>query len=298
MVVSAKVTGNISSVKDFPWDRTVMQHPWGVFLDAKTPEEMLYTSGRLVERVTAFIEDDERTEFINWGLGPTAASDAPSPKPEAGAGTFGTFVALKPADLDLYRAVLPENYSMPDQPALSLVTVDYNQPNPIARYREGMVLLNAIAADGEQTWYCHSMPVETWVVLAAGHAWGFRKDLFDITVTREGSTVRQRDGELYMSLELTPFAWGEDEDAVVPEGGLGGINNMSAVYPRDPDLVLRFCTTGGPEVQEEDRKKVKITVNRDLDWAGLVPEGTVASGLFQRTIPRPGTDSYIKKVRS
>ncbi len=42
---------------------------------------------------------------------------------------------------------------------------------------------------------------------------------------------------------------------------------------------------------------VKISVNPSLDWAGLVPDGTIAPGYYQRyTID--GGDAYIKKVRS
>lgn len=297
MATSTKAAANRPAVTDFPWDRAVTQHPVLVYSDAKTQDEFAYNAGRLIERVRAFIEDDDRTEMINWGLGPTPPSDAPSPKPEEGVGTFGIFAAIKPADLDLYRALLPVNFSMPAEPVLSLANLDYNQPNPIFRYREGMVLLKAIAPDGAQTWYCHGMPVESWVVLAAGHAWGFRKRMFDMTVTRERSVVLEKNGELYMSLELTPFAWSTNEGGVIPDGGVGGIDDMATVYPLDPGLVLRFVGSGGVAVQEENRRQVKITVNRSLDWAGLVPEGAVAPGLYQRVVPKQG-NLHLKKIRA
>jgi len=99
-----------------------------------------------------------------------------------------------------------------------------------------------------------------------------------------------------MSLELTPDDWPSDADGIVPLGEAGGTNNMAVVYPRNPDMVLRFGWTGESLALDEDKKMVRITVNRDLDWAGLVPEGTVAPGRYQRYVAGAG-DTYVKKVR-
>ena len=40
---------------------------------------------------------------------------------------------------------------------------------------------------------------------------------------------------------------------------------------------------------------VRITVNRNVDWAGLVAEDTLAAGLYQRFISGGG-DSRITKI--
>ena len=53
---------------------------------------------------------------------------------------------------------------------------------------------------------------------------------------------------------------------------------MAVIYPKRPDTVLRFGWTGRGYAGEDDRKMVGITVNRRLEWASLVPEGTRAPG--------------------
>ncbi|MDP7597045.1 MAG: hypothetical protein QGI68_15975 [Pseudomonadales bacterium] len=282
-----KVSNNI--VMDYPWVTN--------FSNPQTQEQYAYTSGMMIERLRNFFNDDERSELVNWGAGPRKeALDLSKIKVKDDAGVFGIFVAIEPSDLDLYRALLPVNFAMPERPILSLVNLDYNQPNPIVRYKEGMVMLSAVGADGKQTWYVHSMPVETWLMLAMGHDWGFRKDLFDMMVSRDKTTVLKKNGDLYMSLELTEDSWIDDSAAIIPSGQTGGITNMSVVYPRNPKLVLRFSSDGQRRALDEDKKMVKITVNRDVDWAGLVPQGSVAPGLYQRFITGGG-DSRIQKLK-
>ncbi len=281
-------TASSNVVTDFPW----ISSPG----NPETREQYAYTSGVLVQRLRNFFNDDSLTELVNWGAGPRKKlPDLSKMEFKDGVGVFGLYVALEPADLGLYRALLPENFSMPERPILSLVNLDYNQPNPIVRYKEGMVMLNAVAADGGETWYVHSMPVEDWLMLIMGHDWGFRKDLFDMTVTREGTTVMRKNGDLYMSLELTEDAWPSDADAIVPEGGTGGTNNMSVVYPSDPNMVLQFSSGGEARALDQDKRMVKIAVGEDVDWAGLVPEAAVAPGLYQRFVGGAG-DSCIKKI--
>ena len=263
-------------------------------LNPKTKEEHAYISGMLIQRVRQFINDRDLTEMINWGAGPTKnVPDISKMTFNDGVGRFGLFAAVKPDDLDLYRYLLPDFFSMPPEPILSLVTVDYNHPNPITRYREGMVMLKALDADGEEAWYVLSMPVETWLMMIMGHDWGFRKQLFDITVTREKTTVLEKNGDLYMSLELTPEDWTGGSEAVIPAGGCGGINNMAVIHPNSENLVLRFGY-GQAHALDEERKMIKISVNPDLPWARLVPQNGMATGFYQRYIAVG--DSYIKKV--
>lgn len=287
-----KTSNPLLSVTEFPW----VTDP----VNPASKEEQAYTAGQLIARTRALFDDDDQTMIINWGAGPgnrSSALDIEELKGKPDIGPFGIFVAIEPDDLDLYRKILPTNFSMPDRPVLSLVNLDYNQPNLIVRYKEGMVMLKGIGADGEETWYVHSMPVESWLMLVMGHDWGFRKDLFDMTITREKTTVMQKNGDLYMSLELTEDPCPEGADMLISQHECGGTNNMGVIYPKNPDMLLRFGWTGKGIALDDEKRMVKITVNRALEWAGLVPEGAIAPGFFQRyTID--GGDSYIKKVRS
>lgn len=287
-----KASETILTAADYPW----VKDPY----DPKTQEEYAYTSGMHIARTRRLLNDDSIAEIINWGAGPNPNKYEPDieklKQKTPAVGTFGIFVAIEPDDLDLYRKILPVNFSMPDKPVLSLVNLDYNQPNPVIRYKEGMIFLKGVGANGEEAWYVHCMPVETWLMLVMGHDWGFRKEIFDMTVTREKTTVVRPDGEFYMSLELTPDAWPEDADGIVPREVCGGTNNMAVIYPRNPDVMLRFGWNGKGLALDEEERMVRISVNRNLDWAGLVPEGATAPGRYLRYVVAGG-DSYIKKIR-
>ena len=276
---------------EFPWVKTPA--------NPKTMEEYAYKMGQYVAHLRSLLDDDSIEMIWNGGAGPGKNLFKPDVEQlnRAKLGTFGIFTAIEPVDLELYRRLLPVNFSMPKRPVVSLVNLDYNQSNPIVRYREGMVYLKGVGADGEEAWYVHAVPVETWLMLVIGHDWGFRKDLYDMTVTPQYSTVMQRNGDLYMSLELTDTSCPADTEWLVPQNHCGGHNNIAVIYPKNPDLMLRFGWTGEGVALEDDKKMVKISVNPDLDWAGLVPEGAIAPGFYQRyTID--GGDAYIKKVRS
>lgn len=259
----------------------------------KTKEEHAYVSGMVIQRLRSFIFDDGATELVNFGAGPRERiPDLATLEVKDGVGPFGMFVALEPDDLDLYRRLLPEHFEMPARPVVSLVTVDYNQPNPIVRYNEGMVMLKAVAADGTDTWYVHSMPVETWLMLIMGHDWGFRKEIFNIEVSRGKTVVNRPDGTFYMSLELTDQAY-DEASAIVPDGGSWGINNMAVVHPVRQDHVLVFAS-GTARALEQQRQMVRIRVNPNEPWAGLVADEATAPGVFQRYISVG--DATLRKI--
>ncbi len=278
-------------VSSFPWQADIASAP-------KSKTEQAYTSGMTIQRLRTFFADDTQTEMYNWGAGPRTPANVDMSKRTfaENVGRFGIFVAFEPADVKLYRALLPKNFDMPKEPVVSLVNVDYNQSNPVTRYREGMVMLKAVARDGEETWYVHSMPVEDWLMLMMGHDWGFRKEIFDMKVTREKTTVHRPNGEVFMALELTDEPWGDDSSVIIAEGGAGGINNMAVVYPRNIDMVLRFSNTGNPHPLDQEKRVVKITAGTNLDWAGLVPKSGTAPGMYQRFV-YDGGKSHIKKIK-
>ena len=281
-------TGN-DIVTSFPWITDGLGNH-------QSKVEQAYSAGMLIQRLHDFFEDDSKTTLINRGAGPRQPSEQAIDLKNlpADTGQFGLFVAFEPADVALYKTLLPGNFTMPENPEVSLVIVDYNQSNPVVRYKEGMVMLKAVAPDGQDTWYVHSMPVEDWLMLAIGHDWGFRKELFDMTVTKTHASAHRRNGDLFFALELTDRHW-NDNAAVVPARGAGGINNMAVVYPRNVDIALVFGSTGSVLVLEKEERIVGISIGKGLDWAGLVPESGEAPGYFQQFIYEAG-DAYIKKL--
>ena len=76
-----------------------------------------------------------------------------------------------PADLKLYRRLLPERFGMPAQPLVGIFAADYQRlyPWPMLPYREWAVLLkNEI--QGETGWCAITLPVTTWIANAGGIA--------------------------------------------------------------------------------------------------------------------------------
>lgn len=157
-----KVKSPVLSVAEFPW----VKDPF----DMATHEEHAYMCGQVIARLRPLFADDSVEVIYNMGLGRNSnpvTLDVDKLRKE-NLGPFGIFTAFEPGDLELYREILPENFSMPERPVVSLVNLDYNQANPVVRYKEGMVFLKGVGADGEEAWYVHSMPVETWLMLVMG----------------------------------------------------------------------------------------------------------------------------------
>jgi hypothetical protein len=263
-------------------------------LNPKNKEEYAYYSGMLIQRVRNFVKNDDIEEFINWGEGSSGrpAKDPKTVKVGGGIGTNGIFSAFIPKDIDLYESFIPKHLIIPEIPIVSLVTVDYNYGSPIRRYNEGMVMIKCMRPDGEETWFVLSMPVETWLMMEMGVDWGFPKRVFDITVTRENTLVLDK-GITHLSLEIDLDTSLKESDVIIPSGDAWGINNMAVVHPVRNDIVLVF-SYGPISVQERIQGMVKVKVDREQEWAALIPENLATPGVFQRFISIG--DSMIKKI--
>ena len=86
---------------------------------------------------------------------------------------------LVPADLELYRSLLPEQFDMPDQPLVVVTVADYYDVTlPLVPYREGYVLLQC-KYQGRTGWYTYTMPVDDKTANDGGRAIGFNKYVAD-----------------------------------------------------------------------------------------------------------------------
>ena len=262
-------------------------------LSPKNEVEHAYFSGMIIQRVRDFVKNDNVNELINWGYGPSGRTiDPKTIKIGGDRGTNGIFTAFKPENIDLYQSLLPKHLLMPEQPIVSLVTVDYNTGNSITRYNEGMIMIKGLCPDGEETWFVLSMPVETWLMMEMGVDWGFPKRIFDIRVSKEKTLVLDK-GITHLALEITPDSSLKEDDIIIPQGDIWGINNMAVIHPIRKDIVLVF-SYGSISVQERIHGKVKVSVDRNQPWSGLIPEDLKISGVSQRSVPVG--DSLIKKV--
>ncbi len=258
----------------------------------KNEVEHAYYSGMIIQRVRGFVNDEEAMELINWGSSSRAKPvDPKSVRIKGDTGTNGLFIAFKPTNIELYEKLLPPHLSVPVIPVVSLVTVDYNTGNSVTRYNEGMVMIKGVCSDGTETWFVLSMPVETWLMMEMGVDWGFPKRLFDITVKNEKTLVLDK-GITHLALEMTQNSPSDESDILIPSGDAWGINNMAVIHPIKKDILLIF-SYGPISVQERIFSKIGVSVDQTQPWAGLIPEGLISNGVFQRYISVG--DSAIRK---
>jgi hypothetical protein len=208
---------------------------------------------------------------------------------------YGIFTAVEPADLELYRSLLPEVFDMPEQPGVGLFIVNYNEVNPwpMIPYLEGAVALRA-SYKGEEGWHVITMPVTERVPCEGGKYLGFPKYVTKVSLwPREGKKwlgiVLQRKNVKYpvLRLEYTPGLQREltpieqeymeknlsriDEPTfqLVPPGEGPKVNKINLIH-----LV--------PPTWSDEVGMVRITIGEREPWAGLVAPGTESVGFLQK----------------
>jgi hypothetical protein len=197
-------------------------------------------------------------------------------------GQRGITAAFPPADIELYRALLPEQFDMPEQPLVAMIVVDYYDVTlPLVPYGEGFVAIQC-QYQGQTGWHVLTMPVDDETSSAGGRSIGFPKYVADqITleeqeegwlgrVVYEGRTVM----EITFTAEGEPVtgassAEGSPAFQLVPPGEGPAINEVDTV----PSGERTTVTTSG-----------SATVRADTGepWAGLLgPEGSTAWASFE-----------------
>lgn len=204
----------------------------------------------------------------------------------------GVFTAVEPADLNLYRTLLPPPFEMPKQPAVALFVVHYLkvQPWPMTPYYEGTLALRC-SYQGREGWHVKTMPVTKWVPNWGGRAMGFPKYVTkEITLKSSGQGWKGevlRGGQLKLSLEYAPGL----TRALTPleeeflKGGTPRLEEpIFLLVP--PDKGPRFqqvtVTPMIPAKWQSEQGMVKITLGPDEPWSKLIPPGTISPGVFQK----------------
>jgi hypothetical protein len=205
---------------------------------------------------------------------------------------------VAPADIKLYRELLPRQFDLPDQPMVGIFVMDYLDTEPwmitptkfLRPYLEASILLRCNYED-RTGWYSLTMPVTDEGARIGGRRLGFPKYIADsITLYQtatgwSGKVVRQ--GTSPICLEFTP----------APLSGMGKLNPVHEAFMQgegDAELKGPFILLVPPEIGPRvkvipispppraimETGQVKITLA--APWNGLVPDGTVSPGLFER----------------
>jgi hypothetical protein len=197
-------------------------------------------------------------------------------------GQRGITTAFPPADIELYRALLPEQFGMPEQPLVAVSVVDYYDVIlPLVPYHEGFVAIQC-EYQGQMGWHVLTMPVDDDRSRAGGSSIGFPKYVADeITLEEQegGWTGRVfHDGRAVMEVAFTA-----EGEAATSTGSGRGADVFQLVPPGEGPAV-----NGVKSVPSGERTTVTIsgsaTAQADAGepWAGLLnPEGGTAWASFE-----------------
>jgi Acetoacetate decarboxylase (ADC). len=199
--------------------------------------------------------------------------------------------AFEPANLELYRSLLPQPLEMPGRPVVAMFVIDYVEvfPWPMTRYQEGAVALRC-KYNGEEGWHVKTMPVTKWVPNWGGRFLGFPKYVADeITLQSSGQSWKgevKQAGETRLALEFTSENMRElttDEKEFMESGAAQLKEPLFLFVPPDKGPTLQKVMVVQTVEPQWTAKQgmVKITIAPKEPWAGLLPAGSVAPGLFQ-----------------
>jgi hypothetical protein len=197
-------------------------------------------------------------------------------------GQRGITTAFPPADVELYRALLPEQFDMPDQPLVAVSVVDYYDVTlPLVPYREGFVALQC-KYQGRTGWHVLTMPVDDETSNAGGRALGFPKYVADeITLEEdEGGWTGRVVHEGRTVMEVTFAAEGEP---VTTTGGGAGTDVFQLVPPDEGPAINEVkSVASGERTTVTTSGSASVRADAAEPWAGLLgPEGSTAWASFE-----------------
>jgi len=247
--------------------------------------------------------EDEETQPTAEATMTAASAPTPQPastpeeeRPSGFLGQHGIYAAFAPADLELYRALLPPQFEMPDTPQVVVFVADYYDINiPLSRqvpewglpdmvpYREGAVLL-ACKYQGLPGQHVITMPVDDDTANKAGRLLGFPKYVADqITLEEaEGGWVGRvmHEGRVVLGLKFTPAP---GASAQTTTGG-SDLRLFQLIPPGQGPQVRQVDSVDPADTQSESALgSASIQVDPDAEWAGLIPEGRVGAMFREMT---------------
>lgn len=222
--------------------------------------------------------------------GPDCDVDPLASEEPYGSGFFQQFIGLfgctVPADLALFRELLPDKLEMPVDPKVCFYTIDF-QISGVGPYHEAAILLPT-TYKGKTGSYVLTMGLDSSAATSGGRALGFPKYLGQValeqhghdwvgTVSAQGSVdlkavytgeCRQSDEFLWPDFfNLTPIPAGTSSNAAFLPPRTGDVLRVPAEYLEPP----AFYSLKG---------SVRLEINDALPWNGLVDESRAFPGLL------------------
>lgn len=258
--------------------------------EATGPEELLVQARKTVEEGLNFTRsfiDDPYVDQVEILFPMASAVDNPETLDKirkAGTGTTIVFTKFKPVNMELYRSLIPNPLVMPDEPEVYVSMVDYNNGQTATRYLEGFVNLKVKCPDGKESWLLKSVPVTSVLMWGMGCIMGWPKYIADEMSLSQAGASAIYEGEVRMSLDLTPGPVKEAEG--LRKRLIFGKDGFVVFYPAKAGFVpLRSTFDKDPHFFELETGMVKVHFRPQDPWAGLLPTEAVFPGIYGRFIP-------------
>jgi acetoacetate decarboxylase len=206
-------------------------------------------------------------------MGISATGPPFSKRPWSFRGQRGITAAFAPADLALYRSLLPTAFEMPESALVAVAVVNYYDVGlPLTPYSEGYVVMQC-RCHGRTGWYVFTMPVNEGTANAGGRYLGFPKYVADEIGLVETDGVWSgrvaHQGRTVMQVTITPDA---DARPVETSSTDAGLPCYLLVPPAEGPLVNEVVTElFGPRRTVTTAGSATVEAGPEEAWAGLLP---------------------------
>jgi hypothetical protein len=223
-------------------------------------------------------------------LGPDCDADPLASKQPFGSGFYQQFTGLfgctAPADLALYRKLLPEKFEMPAEPQVCFYTIDF-KISGVGPYHEAAILL-PVTYKGQSGKYVLTMDLDNSRATTGGRAVGFPKYMGEVTIEQNGNDwvgTASANGQVDLKASYTGECNKSDEflwpDFINLTPIPSGTTSSQAFLPPRTGSVLRvpaeYLT---PAAFYSLKGSIKLEINDRLPWNGLVDETKAFPGLL------------------
>jgi len=225
-------------------------------------------------------------------LGPDCATNPLDSEQPFGRGFYqefeGLFGCTAPADLALYREMLPAKFALPANPEVCFYINDF-KISSVGPYHEAALLLPVTFA-GESGKYVLSMALDNQAATSGGRAVGFPKYIGEVSLTNQGNdwvgTARQG-GQVDLEATYTGECRAEDvfpwPDFInltpIPAGTT---SSQAFLSPRTGSAVMVPAEFLTEPAYYSLKGMIKLVIADDLPWNGLVDETKAFPGHLVR----------------
>jgi hypothetical protein len=223
-------------------------------------------------------------------LGPDCSSDPLAGKQPYGSGFYqkfhGLFGCTPPADLALFRKMLPDKFEMPTDPQVCFYIIDF-EISSVGSYHEAAILL-PITYKGQSGKYVLTMDLDNRAATSGGRAIGFPKYQGQVSVERNGNDwtgIASANGTEDLKASYTGQCTKSDEilwpDFINLTPIPSGTSSSQAFLPPRTGKAVRVPAEYLSDKTFHSLKgDIKLEIGDHLPWNGLVDETKPFPGLW------------------